>query len=450
MPTGSSQTLSRRQGWAAITTFLSFTVDQYSGFVLIVAAPFIAEIFFPESNYAISLLLSFVTVATGYLIRPIGAILFGPHTDKVGRRNTMAITTAIVTLVTAAIGILPTYAQAGIISPILLLIIRLLNGLFTGAMTTGTHTIGVETVKEKFRGVVGGSLSSSAGLGSLLGSIAFTFVSLAYPGAMFTAVGWRFYFATAGIGIIVPILTVLTIKESYLFELTKTAKKTIAHPFRYFFSPRNGLIRSFTLGILMTLSWSMIVSGVVHGVLTSYLLTVNHMSRVTIGELSIYGGLAFIAGPLFGGQVSQMIGRKRTAIMGAILLFFPAFSYYMLSRVGNSFSAALPYILLLSFFGAFGAGMYVIFLDEMFSTKIRASAVSLTYNIGLTIGGTTTIWVGLLLVRFGFNAYPLIIVAFVAVLATIIIVVAAISRETKGRMHEEEIEEEREVLSPSS
>src|SRR5579875_841253 len=161
--------VSRRQVWAALTTFLSFTVDQYSGFVLIVAAPFIAEIFFPSSNYAISLLLSFVTVATGYLIRPIGALLFGPHTDKVGRRNTMVITTTIVTLITAAIGILPTYAQAGLISPILLLVIRLLNGLFTGAMTTGTHTIGLETVKEKFRGIVGGSLSSSAGLGSLLG-----------------------------------------------------------------------------------------------------------------------------------------------------------------------------------------------------------------------------------------------------------------------------------------
>ncbi|MDS0256544.1 MFS transporter [Thermoplasmatales archaeon AK] len=435
--------VSRRQVWAALTTFLSFTVDQYSGFVLIVAAPFIAEIFFPSSNYAISLLLSFVTVATGYLIRPIGALLFGPHTDKVGRRNTMVITTTIVTLITAAIGILPTYAQAGLISPILLLVIRLLNGLFTGAMTTGTHTIGLETVKEKFRGIVGGSLSSSAGLGSLLGSIAFTAVSVAYPGNLFTEVGWRVYFLTAAVGVVVPIITVLTIKESYLFALAKVVKKTIEHPFRYFFSPKNHLLKSFFLGILMTLSWSMIVSGVVHGVLTSYLLTVNHMSRVTIGELSIYGGIAFILGPLVGGQVSQVIGRKRTAILGAVLLFFPAFSYYMLSTVGNSLYGALPYIVLLSFFGAFGAGMYVVFLDEMFPTKIRASAVSLTYNIGLTIGGTTTIWVGLLLVRFGFSAYPLIIVAFVAVLAVVIILVALFSRETKGSM----LEEEKEAIS---
>ena len=93
----------------------------------------------------------------------------------------------------------------------------------------------------------------------------------------------------------------------------------------------------------------------------------------------------------------------------------------------------------LNFFGAFGAGMYVTFLDEMFPTKIRSSAVSLTYNIGLTIGGTTTIWVGILLVQFGFSAFPMIVVAFIAVLIVLIITVSLLSKETKGSMAKEEL-----------
>ena len=428
-----------KQIWAALSAFFSFTVDQYSGFVFIVAAPFIAKIFYPSNNYAISLLLTFVTVATGYLIRPVGALLFGGHADRFGRRNTMVVTTAIVTVLTGLVAIIPSYAQIGIVSPIYLLTTRLLNGLFTGAMTTRTHTIGLESVREKYRGIVGGSLSSSAGLGSLLGSLAFTAVAVAYPGSAFTSVGYKVYFATAFIGLIVPLITVLTIKESYLFSLAKKHKDLTQTPLRYFLSPQNHLLKSFLLGIVMTLSWSMIVSGIVHGVLTSYLLTVNHMTRVTIGQLSIYGGVAFIIGPLVGGQVSQIIGRRKTAIIGAILLVIPALSYFQLATSGSGFYAALPYILLLNFFGAFGAGMYVTFLDEMFPTKIRSSAVSLTYNIGLTIGGTTTIWVGILLVQFGFSAFPMIVVAFIAVLIVLIITVSLLSKETKGSMAKEEL-----------
>src|SRR6201994_5018662 len=198
-PAGTRQTRN-----AMIASVLGWSLDLFDLFILLYVAPVVGALFFPSTVPTLSLAAVYASFAVTLLMRPVGSAIFGHYADVHGRKSAMFAAIVGVGLSTAAFGLLPTIAQAGLLAPVLFLILRLIQGVFVGGVVASTHTIGTESVAPKYRGAVSGLIGGGgAGLGALLASVTFLAMSALFPGDAFDVWGWRCMFFT---GIISSVL----------------------------------------------------------------------------------------------------------------------------------------------------------------------------------------------------------------------------------------------------
>ena len=137
---------------AVMASCIGWALDLFDLFVLLYVAPVVGRLFFPSEHAMLSLAAVYASFAVTLLMRPLGSALFGSYADRRGRKGAMIFAVVGVGLSTAAFGALPTVAQAGIVAPILFLLLRLVQGVFVGGVVASTHTIGTESVAPKYRG----------------------------------------------------------------------------------------------------------------------------------------------------------------------------------------------------------------------------------------------------------------------------------------------------------
>src|SRR5579871_613163 len=178
-----------------IASVLGWSLDLFDLFILLYVAPVVGALFFPSSLPTLSLAAVYASFAVTLLMRPIGSALFGHYADVHGRKGAMLIALIGVGISTAAFGVLPTVAQAGVIAPVIFLILRLVQGVFVGGVVASTHTIGTESAPPQWRGTMSGLIAGGgAGIGALLASFIFLIASSLFPGDAFALWGWRFMF----------------------------------------------------------------------------------------------------------------------------------------------------------------------------------------------------------------------------------------------------------------
>src|SRR3984893_7260867 len=165
--------------------------------------PTISQLFFPSGDPVVSLLSTFAVFGVGFVMRPVGSVLFGIYGDRHGRRTALYARIFLMAFSTVAIGLLPTYAQAGVLAPILLVVFRLLQGLSAGGEWGGSTSYIVEYAPEGRRGFTGSWQQVSVGSGFLLGSLSAALLSSALSPEAFISWGWRVPFL---LGILVGIL----------------------------------------------------------------------------------------------------------------------------------------------------------------------------------------------------------------------------------------------------
>src|SRR5580692_1502889 len=178
---------------AMIASVLGWSLDLFDLFILLYVAPVVGALFFPSSVPTLSLAAVYASFAVTLLMRPVGSAIFGHYADVHGRKNAMFVAIVGVGISTAAFGLLPTIAQAGLIAPGLFLILRLVQGVFVGGVVASTHTIGTEWAPPDWRGAMSG-LVGGGGIGALLASFAFLVMSTIFPGDAFAVWGWRCMF----------------------------------------------------------------------------------------------------------------------------------------------------------------------------------------------------------------------------------------------------------------
>ncbi|MFQ3666090.1 MAG: MFS transporter, partial [Sphingomonadaceae bacterium] len=301
--------------------------EWYDFFLYGILAALIGRLFFPADNPTAALLASLAAFGAGFAVRPLGAMLFGHYGDRIGRKYTFLVTISLMGGATVAIGFLPTYAQAGLLAPVLLLILRLLQGLALGGEYGGAAIYVGEHAPPGKRGQYTSWIQISVVGGFLLCLVVVLACRWALTEEQFEAWGWRLPFLLSFFMLVISLYIRLKLSESPVFKAMKEAGTLVKNPILEAFSDRsnvgNVLVALFGVAAGLTVIYYTSQFG------TLYFLTGT--TRVAEQEALLYLAFgALIAAPLYVGfgMLSDRIGRKKILLAGyalAMLLVFPLF-----------------------------------------------------------------------------------------------------------------------------
>uniref|UniRef100_UPI0035B5565C MFS transporter n=1 Tax=Parageobacillus toebii TaxID=153151 RepID=UPI0035B5565C len=220
--------ISRKQMMIAVmASLLGWSLDLYDLFILLYVAPELGKLFFPTDKPTLSLAAVYASFAVTLFMRPLGSALFGTYADRNGRKRAMVVAVSGVGISTALFGALPTVAQIGAAAAIIFIVLRLIQGVFVGGVVASSHTIGTESVPEKWRGLMSGLVGGGgAALGALLASIVYFVLSNIFSGPEFSEWGWRFMFFTGILSSVLGLFVFKKLEESPLWMQHKKEQET--------------------------------------------------------------------------------------------------------------------------------------------------------------------------------------------------------------------------------
>lgn len=424
----------------SVASLVGTALEWYDYFLFGTAAALIFNgLFFPEQDPLTGTLLAFATFGVGFGARPIGGLVFGHYGDKIGRKTMLVITLIIMGVATCAIGLLPTYAQIGIWAPILLVVLRLVQGFGVGGEWGGAVLMAVEHAPAGKRGYYGSWPQMGVPAGLVLSTVVFT-IFQAMPEEQFLAWGWRIPFLLSVVLVAVGLYVRLRLMESPAFqEVDDTdteAQMPIVEVFRTY--PRNILIA---------------MGARVGDNMLFYIFSVFALTYVTeelglpestalIGVM-IGATIEFFLIPFFG-ALSDRIGRRPVYMGGAIFCMLFAFPYFWL--MNTEVPALIWLAISLSLFVGHAA-MYApqaSFLSELFGTRVRYSGASIGYQLAPIVGGGIAPFIAVALLAWTGSYWP--IAVYMIGMAAITVVSVYLATETSfaeiSDVHEEQ---EREV-----
>jgi len=418
---------------AASASILGFALDLFDLYLLLYVAPVIGKLFFPSESPTLSLAAVYASFAVSLLMRPIGSALFGSYGDRNGRKAAMLFAFVGVGISTAAFGFLPTIAQAGETGTILFLLLRLVQGVFVGGVVASTHTIATETVPPSWRGSMSGLIGGgSAAVGALFASIVFWVNSYIFPGDAFEVWGWRCMFFSGILSAVLGFLVFNALEETPFFKKLEhksdpSAAKARA-PLRTLFSPE---YRAILFTNLLVTCGAGVAYYLTSGYMPTFIKVVNRVPYGDAAAILIGCSISGFLGSLIAGHVSTVIGRKPAMIIfGLATAVTMPLSYVALGATQDLMAVAVLAIAI-TFLGNMPLGPVLIFLNERFPTRIRASGTGLSWNVGFAFGGTMPTFVSLL--SKGIDQVPASLAMFLFSGSVLFLIGAFVIPETKGK-----------------
>lgn len=357
------------------------TIEWYDFVLYANFAPIFAAIFFPSHDHLTALLLTFGIFATGFLIRPFGALIFGYIGDHFGRRTALIASVCIISLPTLLIGMIPTYNQIGIVAPILLICMRLFQGIaVSGEMNSASNFL-VEYFSDKGRGLAGSLVMTAAYLGILFGAAASSLTTTLFKSDILHSWGWRVPFWLGGLLGIIGIIIRIYSHETPKF-LAESKSKMPAIPLKSIFKNYKKVL-FLSIGLICIMGTG---NYIFFAFVVTFLTKIQNFSLKdahTINLISLCASIFFF--PVVG-ALSDKIGRKpifKAGLVGFVIFSFPIF--WLLSQ--KQFSYALLGDIILSLILVPIAGVIPTLLSELFPTELRNSGTTLSYNLGVGIFG---------------------------------------------------------------
>lgn len=317
----------RRDRLVIVASALGTVFEWYDFFIYGILASLLGKLFFTTGNPTTELLFSLGAFAIGFFFRPLGAVLFGYFGDRIGRKYTFLVTISLMGLATAAIGVLPTQAQAGIAAPILLLLLRTLQGLALGGEYGGAAIYVAEHAPVNKRGQYTSWIQASVAGGFLLAIGVVLGSRMVIPEAEFLAWGWRVPFLLSLLLLGISLWIRLKLSESPVFQAMKAAGTTSKNPIVESFSDRGNIGNIFVALFGVAAGLTVIYYTSQFG--TLYFL--QGTARIPETQALVFMAIgASLAAPLYVvfGMVSDRIGRKKLLLLGyalTLVLIFPLF-----------------------------------------------------------------------------------------------------------------------------
>ena len=362
------------------------TVEWYDLFLFGTASALVFnKIFFPELDGALGTILSFLTFASAYLARMVGAILFGHFGDRVGRKSMLLISLISMGIATFGIGLVPDFNAIGVAAPLLLLTLRLIQGLALGGEWGGAVLMTVEHSPEAKRGFYGSMVQIGVPIGTLLANVAFLIVASNLDQGSLLSWGWRVPFLLSALLVAVGIYIRLHIEETPSFQKVRETGAKAKIPFadlmrKYWKQVVLGGIATLSTGSTFTL---LVASGVSYGT-----KNLGYSSNTMLWAVMFACALAFFAIPFFG-RLSDRVGRKPIIYAGVIAEVLLAFPMFWLMDTGSVVLLFVAYGLMMLAFSA-NYGPIATFLAELFGSKVRYSGLSVSYMLSGLLGSAAT------------------------------------------------------------
>lgn len=406
---------------AAVGTFIEF----YDFAIYALTVPIIAASFFPTGDPGIALISAFAVYGVAFVIRPLGGLLFGVVGDRYGRRRVLVLVLTMIGTATALIGLLPTYGQVGLLAPLLLVGLRLVQGLSAGGEVTSATSFALEHAPANRRSFWITVVIAMSAVSSIVGLLVVLGLSAAIPEPEFASWGWRIPFLLALPFSLVGLYIRLRTGESPAFEKARQEQALSAAPLREAVG-RNGsaIFFSFALASMSGLSFYYLV-----GYFPTYLQVSAGLSRTEALLTNGVALLVFTVALAAAGWVGDRVGRRPMIRAGAALLVVTSAPAFLLAGSGSVAAAIAGQVLLALSLCLFGGGSYTALL-EVFPTRTRLTGSAVGYNVGLAIfGGTAPLVASLLVTSTGSQFAPGWYLVGVAVL---VLVGTWFVPETKG------------------
>ncbi|WP_200846839.1 MFS transporter [Arthrobacter sp. 18067] len=370
----------------ALASVIGTTVEWYDLFVFGTASALVFnKIFFPSFDPIVGTMLAFGTFASAYIARMVGAIIFGHFGDRLGRKSMLLVSLLTMGAATFAIGLLPDYNSIGIMAPLLLLFLRVIQGLALGGEWGGAVLMTVEHAPPARRGFYGSLVQVGVPAGTLIANVAFLIVASTVSTEALYSWGWRIPFLASVLLVSVGIYIRLHIEETPSFQAVKTAGAKAKMPFaalmaKYWKQVVLGGVATLSTGSTFTL---LVASGVSYGK-----KELGHSESLMLWVVLASCILGLFLIPFFG-KLSDKFGRKPIIFAGVAAEAALAFPMFWLM---DTKSVALLFVAYLAMMTAFCAnyGPIATFLAELFGSKVRYSGLSVAYMLSGLLGSAAT------------------------------------------------------------
>ena len=369
-------------GRAAIASFVGTTVEFYDFLIYGTAAALVfPKLFFPSASPTAGVLLSFATFGVGFVARPLGGIVFGHFGDRVGRKRMLVYSLLLMGGATVAMGLLPSYAQIGVAAPILLTLLRLLQGFAVGGEWGGATLMAVEHAPAQHKGFFGAFPQMGAPAGTAIATLAFYSVSL-LPDEQFLSWGWRIPFLASAILIVIGLVIRLSLTESPDFAAVQQRaavhRLPIAEAFR-----RHGRQILLVAGAYLSQG---VFAYICVAYLVSYGTTVAGIGRAdALFGVFVAAVVAVAAYPCFG-ALSDRVGRKPVFVGGVIAMGLSVLPTFALINTGRAGLFMVALVLIFGLAMAPAAGVTGSLFSLVFDADVRYSAVSIGYTLSQVVG----------------------------------------------------------------
>lgn len=382
-----------------------------------VMAPFIASHFFPDTDALAALISSYAVFALGFLARPLGGIVFGQIGDRLGRREMLTLSVAFMALPTALMGLLPTYQSVGLLAPVLLTALRLVQGLSTGGEFSGSIVFLVEQAPENQRGLYGSVANFGAMIGGLLGAGVGWLLVECLPADAMAQWGWRLAFLSGLLVGVAGLWVRFGVPDSPAFNRLVATHTVEPQPLRAALRQEGrhmalaaGLNWVASVGYYLVFVWFISYANDILGL--------PYQTALGIGTLGLVAGLLATLGM---GHVSDRIGRKRLLFIGALLTMALAIPLLMLASTGTLLAITLAQVGLALLAAIFLGALPAVFV-ALHPPAMRCTALSLGYNVALALFGGTAPLVATVLVKVtGWHAAPGLYFAATALVCCVLI-----------------------------
>ena len=408
---------------AAFASWIGSAVEYYDFFIYGTAAALVfSKIFFPSFDPAVGTIAAFATFGVGYVTRPLGAVVLGHVGDKFGRKKVLIFTLLLMGISTFLVGALPTYGQVGIAAPVLLVVLRLLQGLSAAGEQAGANSLTLEHAPEDRRAFFTSFTISGTQAGLILATLAFLPVS-ALPEEQLLSWGWRIPFFLSAIVVAVGFWVRRTLPETPAFAEEEKARQTAHMPVAELFREQTPDVIRVVLCALVS-----IISTIFSVFTLSYAVNTVHVPRATMLTVLILANVIALAAIPLWATLADRIGRKKVFIGGAIgsaALIWP----YMWAISQADVTLIFVFGLLLSGVVYSAAnGVWPAFYGEMFDTRVRLSGMAIGTQVGFALGGFAPTISAAVLGTGPTGWVP--VATFVAVTTLVAAIAAATARET--------------------
>lgn len=338
--------------------------------------------FFPTDDPNISLILSYLTLALTFFVRPFGGIVFSHIGDRVGRKKTLVITLSLMGGATVAIGLLPNYDQIGVLAPILLIICRIVQGLAIGGEWGGALLLAYEYAPKNRRGFFGSVPQTGVTIGMLMASLSFAIVS-ALPDAQFQSWGWRVPFIASIVLVFLGLWIRKGLNETPAFQAAKDSGAVAKMPLL-------DTLKDHWRSVLIAVGIKFVETGPFYIFVTfvvSYATTNLNYERPTVLNAVSVGALISTVMIFTMGALSDRVGRKPVFTAGVFMTMAFAFPFFLLLDLHATWAVYAAVIIGLAIVWPPVTATLGTLMSETFSTRVRYTGVTLGYQVGAALAG---------------------------------------------------------------